>query len=597
MLTKHRNITILCSVLLVLALLAGIVIPCSAEDGKISVEKIEFNNPNFIKGMDVSSVIALENSGVEFYNENGVKEDLFKILSDNGVNYIRVRVWNNPYDENNNGYGGGNNDTQTAAQIGKRAAEYGMKLLVDFHYSDFWADPAKQKEPKAWSGFSLEDKISALKSFTAESLNTIRETGADIGMVQIGNETTSGIAGEKDMTNMVKLFNAGASAVREFDSSILAVLHFTNPEKTDTIKWFADSLNENGADYDVFAVSYYPYWHGSLSNLTEVLDYAAEKYGKYAMVAETSYANTLEDSDGHGNTVSEHSNNSGDDLLWDFSLRGQASEVHDVMTAVNNVSGGKGLGVFYWEGAWITVGDTTGLSGEEYTERVNQNKALWEQFGSGWASSFSGGYDSDAAVYYGGSSVDNQAFFSPSGKALPSLKVFTYVSGEPVETTTAQTESTEPSSLPSVKLNKTSLSLKAGTVFTLKTQGGKAVSWKSSKSSVASVKNGKVTALKKGSATITATAETGVKLSCKVKVTTSPKLSRTKINVKKNRTAKVKIIGKASSVNNVYKNTGYAKIVSKKSASTIKVKGVKKGTTTLKIKVNGVNLKLKVKVK
>lgn len=419
----------LSAVALAILMIAALSVTAFAND-EISVEKIDFKNPGFIRGMDISSVISLEQSGVTFKNEDNVTEDLLKILADNGVNYIRVRVWNSPYDKNGKGYGGGNNDVAKACEIGKRAAEYGMKLLVDFHYSDFWADPAKQKAPKAWADYNIDQKSEAVYSFTYNSLNEIKSAGADIGMVQIGNETTSGIAGETGKTEMARIFNSGSSAVRAFDNNTLVALHFTNPEKTSAIKWFADYLSEYKVDYDVFAVSYYPYWHGSLDNLTNVLGYAAETYDKYAMVAETSYANTLEDTDGHANTVSRWNNNSGENLLWSFDLQGQADEVRAVMNAVNNVGNGKGLGVFYWEGAWITVGDTTGLSGNAYTNKVNANKALWEANGSGWASSYSAEFDpDDAGKYCGGSAVDNQAFFDSGGKVLPSLKVFKKVAG------------------------------------------------------------------------------------------------------------------------------------------------------------------------
>ncbi len=391
----------------------------------INVEKIEFQNPDFIRGMDISSVISLENSGVTFKNQNGTTEDLFKILADNGVNYIRVRVWNDPYDSSGNGYGGGNSDVQKAAVIGARAAQYGMKLLVDFHYSDFWADPGKQKAPKAWANLSTAQKAVKVREFTFNSLNEIKNAGADIGMVQIGNETNNGIAGTSSQNDMAVIFNAGSSAVRQFDPNVLITLHFTNPEKTDTIKWFADNLDSLIVDYDVFALSYYPYWHGSLENLTYVLDYVSETYNKYVMVAETSYAYSLDDFDGHSNTVSHWSNNTGDNLLWEFTPQGQADEVRSVMNAVNNVGEGKGIGVFYWEGAWISVGDISGLSGSAWTSRYNSNKALWDSFGSGWASSYSADFDpDDAGKWYGGSAVDNQAFFDSQGKALPSLKVF-----------------------------------------------------------------------------------------------------------------------------------------------------------------------------
>ena len=390
----------------------------------VSVEPIKPNNPGFIKGMDVSSVISLENAGVTFKNRDGEEEDLLKILADNGVNTIRVRVWNDPYTADGRSYGGGNSDLDTAVQIGRRAARYGMKLMVDFHYSDFWADPGKQTVPKAWQGLSLDEKARLLYDFTLSSLLTLRGEGADIRMVQVGNETNGGIAGEWERGGMAKLFNAGAKAVRDFDQNVLVALHFTNPEREDMVKYLADFLNEYAVDYDVYATSYYPYWHGSLANLTNVLGYVAETYGKYVMVAETSYANTLADTDGHDNTVREQSNSSGENLLWQFNCQGQADEVRAVMNAVNNV-GEKGLGVCYWEGAWITAGDTTGKTGAGLEERYNQNKALWEQYGCGWAASAASEYDpDDAGRYYGGSAVDNQAFFDAQGRALPSLRVF-----------------------------------------------------------------------------------------------------------------------------------------------------------------------------
>ena len=423
-----RLLCVLISVLLI----ASVPVAASAEeqDDGIVIERIDFKNPDFIRGMDVSSVISLEQSGVTYKNENGETEDLFKILSDHGVNYIRVRVWNDPYDSSGNGYGGGNNDVEKACEIGRRAARYGMKLLVDFHYSDFWADPAKQKAPKAWAEMTLAQKEQAVYDFTYNSLVEIRSAGGNVGMVQIGNETTSGIAGETGNANMARIFKAGSSAVRQFSRSALVALHFTDPQNKDAMVWFADYLNEYNVDYDVFAVSYYPYWHGSLSNLTNVLDYAATKYNKFGMVAETSYANDLRDTDGHDNTVSQWNNNTGENLLWEFTPQGQAEEVRAVMNAVNNVSNGKGLGVFYWEGAWISVGDTRRLGGSAYDERVAQNKLLWERYGSGWASSYSAEYDpDDAGIYYGGCAVENQAFFDPQGKVLPSLSVFKKVRG------------------------------------------------------------------------------------------------------------------------------------------------------------------------
>ena len=167
------------AVLVITALLYGCAFPSHAQQS-VTVQPIDFQNGGFIRGMDVSSVISLENSGVTFRDENGREKDLLRILADHGVNYIRVRVWNDPYDSARHGYGGGNNDVDTAALIGRRAAKYGMKLLVDFHYSDFWADPAKQKSPKSWADLSLDDRLDALSAYTSASLETIRRAGADI---------------------------------------------------------------------------------------------------------------------------------------------------------------------------------------------------------------------------------------------------------------------------------------------------------------------------------------------------------------------------------------------------------------------------------
>lgn len=381
----------------------------------IFVKRVAGIDDEFIKGVDVSSIIALEDSGVKFYNEAGKKQDIFKTLKEAGVNYVRVRVWNDPYDSKGRGYGGGNNDLEKAIEIGKRATANGMKVLVDFHYSDFWADPAKQQAPKAWKNMNLEAKKVALYEYTKESLQAMLDKGIDVGMVQIGNETNGGLAGEKDWGAMSQLFNEGSKAVRELDSNILVALHFTNPETSGRYAAIAKTLQENGVDYDVFASSYYPFWHGTLSNLTSVLKNVAHTYGKKVMVAETSYTYTKEDGDGHGNTAPK---DSGQTLNYPITVQGQATAVRDVIEAVANV-GEAGIGVFYWEPAWIPAAPD---------KKLSKNQSLWEKYGSGWATSFAAEYDpEDAGHWYGGSAVDNQALFDFYGRPIPSLNVFKYV--------------------------------------------------------------------------------------------------------------------------------------------------------------------------
>ncbi len=383
------------------------------------VRKVENLPEDFILGMDASCVPALEASGVKYYDYDGTEKDVYEILSANGINYIRVRIWNDPFDQNGNGYGGGNCDIANAIAIGKRATRYGMKLLVNFHYSDFWADPGKQMTPKAWKNMAIDEKEVALYEYTKDCLQQLVDAGVDVGMVQVGNETNGALCGIKSSElggweRITRLMQAGSKAVREVCPNALVAIHFANPENTDSYVSYGKNLDYYQVDYDVFASSYYPFWHGTLENLSQVLSNIATTYNKKVMVAETSYAFTAEDTDFSGNTIGE---GGGIVKNYPFSQQGQANLVRDVIdTVVNHTV--NGIGVFYWEGTWISVG----------TESYEKNSALWEQYGSGWASSYASGYDpDDAGKYYGGCAVDNQAFFDAQGKVLESLKVFSLV--------------------------------------------------------------------------------------------------------------------------------------------------------------------------
>ena len=383
------------------------------DGGNLVVQKVENLPEDFIFGMDASCVPALEASGVKYYNYNNEEQDVYRILAESGINYIRVRIWNDPYDENGNGYGGGNCDLENAIAIGKRATKYGMKLLVNFHYSDFWADPGKQMTPKAWKGMMVSQKAQALYDYTLSSLQALKKAGVDVGMVQIGNETNGAMCGEDTWPNICKLMSEGARAVRKVFPQALVALHFTNPEHTGRYAEYARQLQKYQVDYDVFASSYYSFWHGTLENLTRELTQVNQTYGKKVMIAETSYAYTPIDSDFNGNTINTGSNVTQN---YPYTVQGQTDCVRDVIQAAADTPGC--LGVFYWEGTWITVG---GSSREE-------NQAKWERYGSGWASSYATGYDpKDAGQYYGGCAVDNQALFDAKGKALPSLKIFNLV--------------------------------------------------------------------------------------------------------------------------------------------------------------------------
>ncbi|MBR3879719.1 MAG: glycosyl hydrolase 53 family protein [Clostridia bacterium] len=390
-------------------------IATSVSSDSLYVKKVEGLPEDFILGMDASCVPALEESGVKYYDQAGNEKDVYMILAENGINYIRVRIWNDPYNGEGKGYGGGNCDIDNAIEIGKRATACGMKLLVNFHYSDFWADPSKQMEPKAWKGMSIEEKSAALYEYTKDCLVRLVNAGVDVGMVQIGNETNGGLCGESaskigGWNKITTLMKEGSRAVREVCPDALVAIHFANPEKAESYESYSKNLDYYGVDYDVFASSYYPFWHGTLENLSAVLSRVADTYGKKVMVAETSYAFTSADSDFFGNTIGE---GGGIVKNYPFTIQGQANLVRDVVETVVNTKGG--IGVFYWEGTWISVG------GFDYEE----NLAKWEKYGSGWASSSAGSYNpDDAGKWYGGCAVDNQAFFDSKGRATEALKVF-----------------------------------------------------------------------------------------------------------------------------------------------------------------------------
>lgn len=390
-------------------------LPDGPEESSVYVEAIPDISDDFYRGMDASAVLALENSGVKYYNFDGEEQDVFMTLAQAGVNYIRLRVWNDPYDENGNGYGGGNNDVATAITLGQRATKYGMKVCIDFHYSDFWADPKKQFVPKAWEGMEIEEKADALYDFTLDSLTQLLEAGVDVGMVQIGNEINNGMSGETDVANIRKLLTAGSKAVREAAANsgkeILVAVHYTNIDDMKKLDTLLTGLQVKEIDYDIVGLSFYPYWHGTIEDLKNAIIHIRDTYGKKVYVAENAYCYTAEDGDGSANSVEGT-----DDLAegYSASVQGQANEVRDVCAAASEAGA---EGVFYWEGTWIPVGPADA-----------DNSNLWEKYGSGWASSYASGYDpKDAGQYYGGCSWDNQAMFDFTGHPLASLNVFKYL--------------------------------------------------------------------------------------------------------------------------------------------------------------------------
>lgn len=242
---------------------------------KVTIKKVKNMSDSTIRGIDISSYTALKKAGVKYYDNEGKEASLLKVLSDNGVNYIRIRIWNDPYNEKGETYGGGSNDVKAGLEIAKEAAKYNIKVLLGFHYSDFWADPAVQLLPKAWKKDrnNQEKMCSNVYEFTKETLEQFKDAGADIGMVQVGNEISQGMMGimhrtkanvwqEEEKSVLIDSYlNAGARAVRECVPDALVAIHLD----TLNLSIYKDAMNaweRDKVDYDVLGSSSYAFWAG-----------------------------------------------------------------------------------------------------------------------------------------------------------------------------------------------------------------------------------------------------------------------------------------------------------------------------------------------
>ena len=404
-----------------------------------SVKKLNNMSQSSIRGMDISSYTALKKAGVKYYDFDGKETSLLKVLHDNGVNYIRIRIWNDPTNEKGETYGGGANDVAAGLEIAKEAAQYDMKLLLDFHYSDFWADPALQKIPKAWE----KDKNDTEKmkqnvyDFTKDTIKKFQEVGADIGMVQVGNEITNGMLdimpdyskGEtyKDTWGNAKnakilcgYLKAGIKAVRECTPKALVTLHLESMGYGKCSE-IMNAWERNGVDYDVFGSSFYQFWQGNSSKNAlaglQKIENLAKSRGKMYAVMETSWLNSLKDADGTSNVIGEGHANA---KVYSDDPQGQVDALTDMYQTL--LSNDNGLGAFYWEGAWIPV--KAGWTNWKY------NKDMSDRYGTGWAAQGAKGYYPDNKMYYngqpawGGCSWDNQTLFDSNGYPLQSLKFY-----------------------------------------------------------------------------------------------------------------------------------------------------------------------------
>lgn len=368
----------------------------------VQVNPIEDLSTDFIKGADVSIMPELERNGTKFY-DNGIEQDGLTILKNHGVNWIRVRIWNNPYVVGPEGVGGGNTDEAKAIEMAKRAKALGMKVLVDFHYSDFWVDPGQQKKPDAWKNDSGDKLVDDVYAYTAKVMQDFNAQGVTPDMVQVGNELNNGMLWpEAQLTEdnpngykfLAKLLNAGLQAVHDNDkdNKVKTMIHLAGVDVNLYHTFFDNLIVKNKVnDFDIIGMSFYPFWHGTMDDLKNTMNDVSAKYNKDVIAVETAFGYTLEDADFEKNNFGTNEEKVGG---YKATVQGQATGLRDVMATVASVNDNRGLGIFYWAPDWV----------------INE-KVGWKSNG-------------------GGNGWDNLTLFDTKGNALESMDTFNLVSDQ-----------------------------------------------------------------------------------------------------------------------------------------------------------------------
>jgi arabinogalactan endo-1,4-beta-galactosidase len=360
----------------------------------------------FVKGMDLSTLLELERCGAKYY-DNGEERDLLAIMKSYDVDTIRIRLWNDPWSETGESYGAGENDLKTSLEIAKRVTAAGFGVLLNFHYSDFWADPGKQIKPKAWADYGVKELEQAVYDYTLESMQTFLDAGVNITMVQVGNELSNGLLWPEgkvpNYDNIATFVNAGIRAVRKADAAIPVMIHLDNGGNNALYREWFDNFTKRGEDFEIIGLSYYPFWHGSLQMLNDNMNDIAERYGKDLVIAEVSMGYTMEDYKNYEKLSDEERKGYAtrpalvEKIEYPMTKQGQYDFMEDFLNRISHIKGGKGKGFFYWEPAWIPVP------------------------GSGWATPASLKYMNDPGPC--GNEWANQALFDYDGNALPTLSL------------------------------------------------------------------------------------------------------------------------------------------------------------------------------
>jgi beta-galactosidase len=242
-------------------------------------------------GADISFLPQLEDRGMKF-SDNGIEKDAVLILKDHGFNYVRLRIFNDPSRDSGYSPKKGFCDLAHTKQMAKRVKNAGMKLLLDFHYSDYWADPGKQYKPAAWKGLSFDELKKALYDYTKMVIQELKAQGTSPDMVQIGNEINHGIVWPEgnvsNLDSLAQLLNAGVAAVKSVDPSVIIMLHVALGGQNNESVFFIDNMIARGVPFDVIGESYYPKWHGTLDDLRDNLNDLVRRYNKDVIVVEYS---------------------------------------------------------------------------------------------------------------------------------------------------------------------------------------------------------------------------------------------------------------------------------------------------------------------
>lgn len=310
----------------------------------------------FIKGVDVSLLHELEKEHGAVYRCEGQERDIFQILKNAGINLVRLRLWHDPYTAEGVPYGGGTNDFATTKLLARRAVDCGMMFMLNFHYSDFWCDPAKQFKPKAWQGLGLEPLKKAVYEYTKTVLKELQNESLEPQYVQVGNEITNGFLwpeGHFENTeNMAQLLEAGITAVRECNPNIKIILHLDFGTDNELYrKWFS-SIEPYHLSFDMIGMSYYPFWNGGLDELKYNMADISARFNKEVIVVETAIGYTTDSLGCKGMIFDQELS---EKTAYLPTEEGQAEYLEDLTEAIRSIPEERGKGFVYWEPEWLPI--------------------------------------------------------------------------------------------------------------------------------------------------------------------------------------------------------------------------------------------------